>query len=305
MYRVYEQAKGHQPTLWAVVNSRDYPLALLLPVQITLMGGALHPFTTRSVVYGSVLCDPTDEGKEAVEMLLCSYRRDTKGSVLFTELRNQSDLVDLRVILNKSGFSYEEHLNYLINLNQPEETIWRNISKSGRQSVRTSRNKGTIIEEVTEREKISIAYQLLEDVYARAQVPLANVTLFEAAFDILGPRGMFKVFLARVDKHYIGTCLILLYKGRIVDWYAGTKRTFSKFSPGELLIWHVLQWGKKHSFHLFDFGGAGKPQEDYGPRKFKSKFGGELVNYGRNICVHAPTRLRFSQLGYKYLSRFL
>lgn len=305
MFQMFLQADGHHPTLWAAASNDGHILALLLPVQITLLNGLLCHLTTRAVVYGSVLCAPGPEGREALAILLRSYTHEAKNNCLFTELRNLSDLSNLQPVLNEGGFAYEEHLNFLIDMSQPEETIWRKISKSGRQSVRTSRNKGTIVEEVTERQKIAVAYQLLQKVYTRAQIPLANPALFEAAFDILGSRGMFKIFLARVDEHYIGTCLLLTHKGKIIDWYAGTDRAFSPYCPGELLIWHTLQWGKEHRFHLFDFGGAGKPDEDYGPRHFKAKFGGARVNYGRNIYVHHPRLLRLSQWGYQMYRRFL
>ena len=55
---------------------------------------------------------------------------------------------------------------------------------------------------------------------------------------------------------------------------------------------------------MYDFGGAGKPDEEYGVRDFKAKFGGELVCYGRNTCVHAPVLLQFSRFGYDILRRF-
>jgi len=299
MFQVFARAKGHRPTSWAAVDGSNHPLALLLPVQITLMDGLLRRLTTRAVAYGSVLCAPGPEGKEALAILLHTYTREVKGSPLFTELRNLSDLGDVQLELSECGFAYEEHLNFLIDLDQPEQTLWRNISKSGRQSVRTARNKGTIIEEVTERQKIAIAYRLLQDVYSRAQVPLASPTLFESAFDVLAPREMFKIFLACADGQYIGASLLLVHKGRIIDWYAATDRAFSSYCPGELLIWHTLQWGREHHFHLFDFGGAGKPDEDYGPRKFKAKFGGTLVNYGRNVYVHSRYLFRLSTLGYR------
>lgn len=303
MFQVFSHAKGHQPELWAATEG-ERVLALLLPVRITVMNGLLHLLTTRAVVYGSVLCASGAEGQDALTMLLRTYTCKVKGG-FFTELRNLSNLSDIQPVLNECGFAYEEHLNFLIHLDQPEETIWRKISKGGRQSVRTSRNKGTIVEEVTERQKVTIAYQLLREVYSRVRIPLASPTLFEAAFDILGPKGMFKILLARVDGHYVGACLLLMYKGRIVDWYAGNERAFSSYCAGELLIWHTLQWGKEHHFHLFDFGGAGKPDEDYGPRRFKAKFGGTLANYGRNICVHHPHLLCLSQWGYQVYRRLL
>ena len=45
-----------------------------------------------------------------------------------------------------------------------------------------------------------------------------------------------------------------------------------------------------------DFGGAGKPDEPYGVRTFKAKYGGELVNYGRYVCVHSRGRLAISRI---------
>lgn len=305
MFQVFARTKGHRPTLWAAVDSSNRPLALLLPVQITLLDGLLRRFTSRAVAYGSVLCASDLEGREALAMLLRAYKREIKGSILFTELRNLSDLSDLQSVLNEYDFVYEEHLNFLIDLDQPEESIWRNISKSGRRSVRTSHNKGLVIEEVTERQKVTIAYQLVQQVYTRVRVPLASPTLFEAAFDVLDPRGMFKIFLARVDECYTGVCFLLMHKGRIIAWYGGSDRAFSSYCPMESLIWHTLQWGKEHRFCVFDFGGAGKPDEDYGPRGFKAKFGGTLVDYGRNTCVHAPVRLKISHGSYQFARRFL
>jgi hypothetical protein len=56
---------------------------------------------------------------------------------------------------------------------------------------------------------------------------------------------------------------------------------------------------------VFDFGGGGRADEEYGVRDFKAKFGGELVNYGRNVCVHGPVRLALSRAGYRLTRRFL
>jgi len=76
-------------------------------------------------------------------------------------------------------------------------------------------------------------------------------------------------------------------------------RDFSSYVPNEILTWHILEWGAENGYHLCDFGGAGRSDEDYGVRDFKSKFGGELVCYGRNIYVHFPFLLCLSKLGYR------
>jgi len=55
----------------------------------------------------------------------------------------------------------------------------------------------------------------------------------------------------------------------------------------------------------YDFGGAGKPDEEYTVRDFKAKFGGKLVCYGRNTYVHSHELLYLSKQGYRLLRRWL
>ena len=305
MFQVFARTKGHHPTLWAIVGDGEQVLALLLPVQVTVLDGLLRHFTTRAVVYGSVLCAPGPAGAQALDLLLQAYNRAIERRVLFTEMRNLSDLSDLQPVLDHNEFAFEEHSDFIFDLDQAEETLWGKISRSARQRVRSARNKGMVIEAATSRQHLISAYRLLQDVYTRARVPLAGPTLFEAAFDILGPRGMFKIFLARLDGRLIGARFLLMFRGTILDWYAGVDRNFSSCSPSELLVWHALQWGREQGFHRFQFGGAGPLGRVYGVRDFKAKFGGQFVNYGRNVCTHAPVRLKVSRAAYQFVRAFL
>ena len=300
MFQVFSRARGHQPTLWAAVDSSNRPLALLLPVQITLMDGLLRRFTTRAVAYASVLCAPGSEGKEALAMLLETFKREARATALFTELRNLSNLSDLQPVLNDNGFVYEDHLNYLIDLDRPPEAILQSMGKRTRKHIRRALRQGKVgIEEVNQRERVALCYELLQRTYAAAQVPLADQSLFEAAFDVLYPQGMVRFLLARVGDDYAAASVELIYKDGIYGWYGGMDRAYSDYRANELLSWHIFQWGAENGYKVYDFGGAGKPDEEYGVRDFKAKFGGELVCFGRNTCVHAPFLLRLSTLGYR------
>jgi len=68
--------------------------------------------------------------------------------------------------------------------------------------------------------------------------------------------------------------------------------------PNEFIIWEVIKWGAENGYRVLDFGGAGKPDEDSGVRDFKLKFGGDLIEYGRNVCIHAPYRMRLAENTY-------
>lgn len=305
MFRVFSRASGHHPTLWAAVGGGGRVLALLPPVQITLLNRLLRPLTMRAVAYGSLLCAPGAEGQEAVALLLHTYRRRVRKRPLFTELRNLSDLSAVQPILQDNNFAYEDHLNFLIDLRRPVEEIWRSVHSNVRTNVRKARRMGVVIEEVASLDKVRDAYTVMAKVYERIQVPLAPLSLFEAAFEILSPRRMVKFFIARAEDTCIGACIRLLYKGMIYAWYAGAIRDYASYKANDLLNWHVLEWGAQNGFDCFDFGGAGKPDEDYGPRRFKAKFGGTLINYGRNTCVHMPMRLKVSRVGYQIARKFM
>ncbi len=117
--------------------------------------------------------------------------------------------------------------------------------------------------------------------------------------------GGIEFLLEAHDGIAVATSVDLLYKKTIYGWYGGVVRSYNEHAPNELLTWHVLQWGAMNGYGVYDFGGAGKPDETYGVRDFKAKFGGELINFGRSTCVHAPVLLRLSRLGYQLMRKYL
>lgn len=305
MYQVFQMTEKHQPQLWAATSPDGNPLALFIPVEISLSKSLFTSFVTRRVAYGSVLYVPGPEGTDALDYLLRAFRQVPSRRALFTELRNISDLEEVQPILQRQGFAFEPHLDYIVDLQKSEDEQKKSMYHDVLKNVKRARRMGVIIEEVDARDQIDSAYVVLKKVYKRVQVPLAPVSLFKAAFDVLYPRNMIKILTARVGGQIVGTAVRLLYKDTIFAWYAGALRDFSSFKAHDFLNWSVMDWGRENGFHYFDFGGAGKPDQSYGPRNYKAKFGGHLVNYGRNTIVHAPLRFRLSRLGYTLLRRFL
>jgi serine/alanine adding enzyme len=306
MFRVFERARGYHPSLWAAIGSDDRVLALLLPVKVTVMNGLFSRMTARSILYGGVLCEASPEGQTAVRRLLAEYNRGGGQGSLFTEVRNLADTEIFQPILQGYGYTYEAYENFLIDLDLPAEEVWRSIKKSARKKIRRALDKDQLtVEEVREREQIGTWYSLLKKTYHRVGVPLADISLFQAAFDILHPKGLIQFLLGRVDDTYVAASVALLYKNVIYGWYRGFDRRYSSYLPNDLMVWNVLEWGTANGYRLFDFGGAGKPGQDYSPRRFKAKFGGELVEFGRNTHVHSKLRLQLSQVGYRLYRQFL
>jgi hypothetical protein len=299
MFRVFARAKGHCPGLWAVTDTANQLRALLLPVEVSLIHGPLRLFTTRAVVYGGVLCTPGWQGGEAASCLLQAYRRVAQTRCLYTEMRNLSDMAGLQAVLTKEGFNYEDHLNYLIDLRRPPEEIFQRFHPRLRSTIRRGLRKDTVtIVEVRDRKLIGECYALLSQTYQAARVPLADCSLFEAAFDELYAEGRVWFTLAYVDGEAAACSVELVHSDVVYGWYGGLDRKFAPHVPNELLMWHILRRAAAAGYRYYDFGGAGKPQEPYGVREWKAKFGGDLVCFGRNTCVHNSRALRLSRAGY-------
>ena len=95
----------------------------------------------------------------------------------------------------------------------------------------------------------------------------------------------------------IGLC----YGPRYFAWYGGTSRP-PGLHPFACLVWDEIQQSHQQGLAIYDFGGAGRPEEEYGPRVFKSRFHGQLVNHGRFRRVFSRGKLALAERGYKSLS---
>jgi CelD/BcsL family acetyltransferase involved in cellulose biosynthesis len=299
MFRAFFRTEGYHPNLWAAVDAETRPMALFLPVEISLVRGPLRYLTTRAVAYGSVLCRPDDRGRGALAVLLQRYTQEVKRSTMFTEMRNMSNMQAVQRVLVNRGFAFQEHLNFLIDLTRPTEEIWAGIRSNARRNIRKAERLKVHVREAKDIADIDTAYGVLLDAYKRLRVPLPPVSLFRATFEILGPLGMMRVLLAAVDGATVGALTLLLHKGVALYWYTGMLRQYSAYRPADLLVWRSLELARDLGFEIFDFGGGGTPREGYGVRDFKAKFGGDLVNFGRNTRVHAPIRFKLGQAGYR------
>jgi len=299
MFEAFVRTEGYRPSLWAAVDAERRPLALFLPVEITLVHGPLRYLTTRAVAYGSVLCRPDERGNGALAVLLQRYSQEVKSSVLFTELRNMSDMRAVQRVLVNRGFTFQEHLNFLIDLTCPPKEIWTGIRPNARRNIRKAERLKVRVREAKDMADIDTAYGVLRQAYKHLRVPLPPASLFRSTFEILGPLGMMRVLLATVDGATVGALTLLLHKGVALYWYTGMLRQHSAYRPADLLVWRSLELARELGFQVFDFGGGGTPNKDYGVRDFKAKFGGDLVNFGRNTHIHAPVRFKLGQAGYR------
>ena len=300
MAEVYERTKNYKPiTLAAIDNSTDEMLAILSAVVLKEMGGIMGSFSTRSIIQGGPLFGESEKGTKALDVLMEYYDEMIRKKALYTQIRTMWDTSRILNFLNGNGYGYEEHLNFLIDLGRSEEEIWGDIHKSRRKGINRATKKGVIVEELQDKKFIPLFYSIINETYKNARIPLANISLIETAFDLLVPKNMAKFYIAKYEDTFVGARVVLNYKGLIYDWYAGALSDYLPLYINEAMVWHILKEGANNEYHTFNFGGAGKPDEEYGVREFKRRFGGKMVNFGRYRKVYSPIKMKVAERGFK------
>jgi len=295
MMKVYENTINYEPLFLAVLDEVDEVQAIILACIIKEFDGILGSFTARSIIHGGPIYISGNTGLEAQEKLMETYDKIINKKAIYTEIRNMWHIPNN---INFNGYNYENHQDIFIDLRKTEEELMKAIKRDKKRAIKKAIDNGINLIKIDNKDKIDYFYEILTETYNTVKVPLADKSKFKSVYDYLVLNGMADYFLAELDGKYIGGRLELYYKNRIYDWYAGASANSTTYYPNEFLVWHIIKWGSQNGFRSFDFGGAGKPDVEYGVRSFKERFGGEMVNFGRLIKIHQPIKKKISMMGF-------
>ncbi|MBD2700701.1 GNAT family N-acetyltransferase [Spirosoma sp. BT702] len=258
----------------------------------------LNVVTSRGVIAGGPVAK--DNNKEIINGLLAKHK-EVNVKTLYSQVRNLHDTLAYKEAFQRNNFTYEEHLNFIIDLRKTEDVLWKKIYSKRRNEIRRALNEGCTIHLETSLDSLKSAYAILKEVYQRARLPLPGFEHFSALHEQTSETAGLRLFTAKWEGKIIGCMLCLAHNGTLYDYYAGAYSKFYNKYPNDLLPWEIMKWAKNNGFTQFDFGGAGKPDVHYGVREYKKKFGGQLVNYGRYERIELPVLYTVASVGFRLI----
>ena len=295
MYEVYKATKNYEPFFIAVVNDQNEILGTLLAVIQKEHLGLLGIFSARAIIWGGPLVK--DNNLKVLDFILSEYNKVIKRRAIYSQFRNLWNFENVKHVFLSNGYKYEDHLNILVDLKKSQENLINELSYNRRYGIRRAKREGVKFSIENDISALKECYKILYEVYTYAKLPLPDFTLFSSLYEITNERLGIKIFTAQYDYKIIGCLLGLYYKDIIYDFYAGSYHKFYKKYPNDLIPLEIFLWAKENGFKTFDFGGAGKPHEEYRVRDYKKQFGGEFVNYGRFEILHKLLLYRFGKIG--------
>ncbi len=296
MFEVFQNTLNYTPHLIAALSKNGNIQCLIPAVNVTLYPQVFPLISTRSICYGGILVNP--EALEILPSILQAYSQSVKNNALFTEFRNLNDLSSCSGSLMDSGFEYEDHINYLVDTTQSPEILWKNMSNQARRNIKKSQKAEIQIVEMDHPEQVDLLYNFLDQTFKAVKVPIPDISLFKGIYDIMRPKNLAKFMLAKYEDQVIGAGLFMCDSKTAYSWYYSANDAFRHVFPTDAMIWHMIQWCHENGYKTFDFQWAGRPNETYGVRRFKEKYKGKEVLYGRHVKVHHPFILKMSKTAY-------
>ncbi|MGN0187155.1 MAG: lipid II:glycine glycyltransferase FemX [Paludibacteraceae bacterium] len=291
--------KEMQPFVVSVAD--DDKLCGVIVGYITQDSNALKQFfTRRAIIIGGPLLDD-NISDVALEQLLLALRKRLKRRAIYIEMRNFNDYSRWRPIFDRCGFAYQPHLNFHVDTTSVE-VIEAHLGKGRKRDIRTSlRDGATIIKQPT-LEHIKEYYQLLQHLYrTKVKTPLFSWEFFERLYSLSTSHFL----LVEYKQNIIGGTVCVALEGRtLFEWFVcGQDGYYKTIFPSSLATYAGLCYAADHGMSRFDMMGAGIPDENYGVRDFKARFGGRLVEYGRWLYICKPLLYRIGTLGVRLLKR--
>ncbi|MBN2237023.1 MAG: peptidoglycan bridge formation glycyltransferase FemA/FemB family protein [Bacteroidales bacterium] len=239
----------------------------------------------RSLIIGGPLLP--QKGAKVFQGLMQTYSSFAKKRSIYSEIRNLHSWSHFVDEFRESGFKYTPHLNYFVPLKN--EDLVPKLSKSKVRQVKKGLERGAEIIENPSLEQVEDFYQILKNLYnKRIKKPLPSWSFFKSFYELQQTETIGNYKLVSYNTKIIGGIMLPVYNDKTVyEWYvAGNDHDYKELYPSVLATWAGLKFAKENGFSSFDFMGAGFPNIPYGVRDFKSKFGGQLVNYGRFRKIH-------------------
>jgi hypothetical protein len=166
--------------------------------------------------------------------------------------------------------------SYVIDLQQPEDILWRHIDRITRQNINAAIKKGVSIQDGAEH--LDATYMLVRDTFRRSKLPFMSYESFERFVRGLGENG--KIMVADyqgIAQSYVvfafsSHCAYAVYAGNISNQHQGANK---------LLYWEAIRLFQRLDIKCYDFVGArinpekGSKQEAL--NLFKKRFGAKLI----------------------------
>lgn len=240
-------------------------------------------FSKRAIIYGGPIIN--DNAKEELTFLIKSIHNYYRKKTIYIEIRNYFSYEQYDLIYKKLGWDWVPYLDININLkDKSSENVLSGMKYNRRREIKMTLNEGTIYREAKDHSEIEKLYSMLSELYnKKVKLPLPKLDFFQKMFQ----SSIGKTFVVLHNNNLVGGsfCLYMQNSGIFTMYYCGLRNYEKKIFPTHIGVLAAIDFGISNNLKFIDLMGAGKKDEEYGVRKYKQEFGGDLVENGRYLKI--------------------
>lgn len=198
---------------------------------------------------------------------------------------NVADTRALRQTVKSLGFiKAPMHLHaestWLLELNQSEEEIFKQMRKTTRYLIKKAQKLGVQIIQSEEETDVNLLFKLQQETVDRKHFVPFSESYFLAELRAFLPDKI-RLFKAVYQGKVLALAMIIFYGQEAVYHYSGSSSQFREVPASYLLQWEVIKTAKQMGLKQYNFWGfTNNPRHRfYGPSLFKKGFGGHETQY--------------------------
>jgi len=233
---------------------------------------------------------------ELMDRLDAGLRRRCLYLESFSEGRELDPLMEGR------GLRVDRHRNFHVDLAPAPDVLRARYSRGLRRNIRGAAAHRFSWRLARGPEDLRRVHGLLLETSRRVSAPPLPWPLLKAVYHELVPAGMCRIYAAEPPGGPIVSARVELLRGdRAIDWFTGTDPDWTASQVGSWLVDQILGDLRERGVRIFDFGGAGRVGEVYGPAEFKRRFGGREIEVSRHLRIYHPRLTRLARGAWRRL----
>ncbi len=295
-FQLCEGLDGFEAFLLLSINNPGEIAGSMMGVIQTNGTGLKSWFSRRLIIWGGPLV--TEENKNTTtRALLKSLKEFAAGKAIFIEFRNLFDCENFKSDFESQRFQFQPYLNFLI-ATDDEALVLKRMHGNRRREINKSLKTGAQIREANSIEEVHAFYKILDVLYReRVKKPLPEFELFQRLWE----SDSAKIFIVLFNDKVVGGAACPIFAEKVIyDWFhCGVMNVAKGVFAGVLAAFAPIKHALDYNFEYMDFMGGGKPDEPYGVRDFKARYGGKRVAFGRFVTVLNRPLFEIGKLGLK------
>jgi len=301
-YFANSNVKSYNPFFIGIENQNKKIIGILIAIIKKDLIYPLSSLTKRADVFDGPLVKNNDTG--VLVALLEKYNSFANANkIIYTLVRNSvAQKTKLRQTYSHCNYKYQPHLNIVIDLSPGKEYIWKKIKRNRKDGINKGLKQGFEFKEISDVNP-EVFDNLVNETYKNTAIPTPPKDLYYSFNQTMTENDK---WFGLFHKNELIICLLALtYKDTLSAYVIGIKKNdeLLRLRPVDVFYWEVIKWAIDNDFAAFNWLGAGKPDKEYGVRKFKLQYGGELFEPGRYINTHLPRVYHTMEFLYDRLSK--